>query len=208
MEPATATNDNLDSAKRQQILEGARRCFMAQGFDAASMNDIVKAAGVSKGTLYAYFPSKEKLFEAMVFADKRRLAEQVVAISGQERPVEEVLRELGLRMTQQFLAEDSLAYLRMVLAAAAKFPEVGRAFYEAGPAFINAKIAAYLKTKIEDGTLRPMDADCAAMQFVELVQCGLVKPRLFSSTSLVKQRSVEEVVEAGLQLFLKGLLPR
>ena len=80
MDPVTASNDNLDSAKRQQILDGARRCFLALGFDAASMNDIVKAAGVSKGTVYAYFPSKEKLFEAMVYVDRRRSAEQVVVI--------------------------------------------------------------------------------------------------------------------------------
>ena len=69
-----------DTAKRQQILDGARRCFLAQGFDGASMNDIVVAAGVSKGTVYAYFPSKEKLFAAMVFEDKRRHAERTVVL--------------------------------------------------------------------------------------------------------------------------------
>jgi AcrR family transcriptional regulator len=58
---STPVNET-DSAKRQQILDGARRCFLAQGFDGSSMNDIVLAAGVSKGTVYAYFPSKEKRF--------------------------------------------------------------------------------------------------------------------------------------------------
>ena len=55
-----------DSAKRRQILAGARGVFLAQGFDAASMNDIARAAGVSKGTLYVYFDNKEQLFEAIV----------------------------------------------------------------------------------------------------------------------------------------------
>src|SRR6202035_4012110 len=55
-----------DSAKRRQIVQGARSIFLAQGFDAASMNDIAKAAGVSKGTLYVYFDNKEQLFEAIV----------------------------------------------------------------------------------------------------------------------------------------------
>ena len=55
-----------DSAKRRQIIEGARAVFLAQGFDAASMNDIARAAGVSKGTLYVYFDNKEQLFEAIV----------------------------------------------------------------------------------------------------------------------------------------------
>ena len=54
-----------DSAKRRQIMDGARAVFLAQGFDAASMGEIARAAGVSKGTLYVYFDSKEKLFEAI-----------------------------------------------------------------------------------------------------------------------------------------------
>src|SRR5579872_2689987 len=55
-----------DSAKRRQILDGARAVFLAQGFDAASMGEIARAAGVSKGTLYVYFKHKEELFEAIV----------------------------------------------------------------------------------------------------------------------------------------------
>ena len=55
-----------DSAKRRQIVQGARSIFLAQGFDAASMSDIARAAGVSKGTLYVYFDNKEQLFEAIV----------------------------------------------------------------------------------------------------------------------------------------------
>src|ERR1700690_1398316 len=55
-----------DSAKRRQIVEGARTVFLAHGFDAASMGEIAKAAGVSKGTLYVYFKDKEELFKCIV----------------------------------------------------------------------------------------------------------------------------------------------
>src|ERR1700743_3135173 len=53
-----------DSSKRRQILDGARRVFMNYGFDGASMGEIAKAAGVSKGTLSFYFNDKNGLFEA------------------------------------------------------------------------------------------------------------------------------------------------
>jgi AcrR family transcriptional regulator len=53
------------SAKRRQIMDGAREVFLAQGFDAASMGEIARKARVSKGTLYVYFDSKEQLFEAI-----------------------------------------------------------------------------------------------------------------------------------------------
>src|SRR5947199_2592176 len=55
-----------DSSKRRQILDGARKLFLDLGFDAASMGEIARAAGVSKGTLYVYFADKNHLFEAIV----------------------------------------------------------------------------------------------------------------------------------------------
>src|SRR3978361_663378 len=55
-----------DSSKRRQILDGARKVFMDLGFDGASMGEIARSAGVSKGTLYVYFADKSRLFEAIV----------------------------------------------------------------------------------------------------------------------------------------------
>jgi TetR/AcrR family transcriptional repressor of mexJK operon len=49
-------------AKRDQILTGARRVFLRDGFAGASTDAIAAEAGVSKRTLYAYYPSKEDLF--------------------------------------------------------------------------------------------------------------------------------------------------
>ena len=48
-----------DPVKRQQILDGAKQVFLSVGFDAASMNDITREAGVSKGTIYVYFGGKD-----------------------------------------------------------------------------------------------------------------------------------------------------
>ena len=62
-----------DPAKREQIMEGARHVFMDKGFDAASMNDITREAGVSKGTIYVYFANKEELFEALVEEERCKI---------------------------------------------------------------------------------------------------------------------------------------
>lgn len=200
------SNEPLSSAKRQQILDGARRCFLAHGFDGASMNDIVRAAGVSKGTVYAYFPSKEKLFEALVFHDRRQQAEQVIVIQNTERPIDQVLTDLGLRMVQLVTAPETISYFRIVIAAAEKFPDVGRSFYEAGPSYSIQKIGAYLKTKMDDYTLIHGDPELVAMQFIELVLSGQVKPRLFGVTDLHMRRSPEETVASAVALFLRGML--
>ena len=198
-------NDNLDTAKRQQILDGARRCFLVQGFDGTSMNEIVRAAGVSKGTVYAYFPSKEKLFEALIFQDRRHQAEQAVVIGDESRPIEQVLHDLAFRMAAMFKSPDTVAYVRLVVAVADKFPDIGRAFYEAGPDYANRIIAAYLKRKMDDGTLRQSDPRLSAMQFCELVQCGLMKPQLFAAESIAGAFKVEQVIKSGLALFLGGM---
>src|SRR5258708_36304912 len=70
-----------DSSKRRQILDGARKVFMDLGFDAASMNEIARSAGVSKGTLYVYFADKNRLFEAIVEDEALAQGKSVVNFS-------------------------------------------------------------------------------------------------------------------------------
>ena len=74
---AASPAEQAESAKRRQIMEGAREMFLAQGFDGASMGEIARSAGVSKGTLYVYFVSKEQLFQAIVEGECQAQAEQV-----------------------------------------------------------------------------------------------------------------------------------
>src|SRR5438477_12556848 len=89
----TAADDN---AKRRQIVDGARAVFLAQGFDAASMGEIARAAGVSKGTLYVYFKNKEELFEAIVDQECNVQAEQVFGLDPHEPDLEKALVKCGI----------------------------------------------------------------------------------------------------------------
>src|SRR4249920_3983035 len=83
-----------DGSKRRQILDGARKVFMDLGFDGASMNEIARSAGVSKGTLYVYFADKNRLFEAIV--EQELLDQQRTAFNfDPERDVGTTLREFG-----------------------------------------------------------------------------------------------------------------
>src|SRR3974377_1660088 len=83
-------------AKRRQIVEGARAVFLARGFDAASMGEIARAAGVSKGTLYVYFENKEQLFEAIVHEQCQSQAEGLFDLDPNDNDVEGVLTRLGI----------------------------------------------------------------------------------------------------------------
>ncbi len=127
------TSDD-DSAKRRQIIEGAQRVFLAQGFDAASMGEIARAAGVSKGTLYVYFENKEQLFQSIVAEQCKTQAEAIFAFDPSDRDIESALTRLGTDYVKFLIQPERISPLRTVIGITERMPEIGRQFYEAGPA--------------------------------------------------------------------------
>ena len=152
----------IDTAKRRQILDGARRVFLARGFDGASMGEIAKAAGVSKGTLYVYFDSKEVLFEALTLEERSGLAEALFSLDERDPDVRAVLRRLGSSFLDMLVRPDHISAVRMVIGASDKFPRIGQLFYEAGPACGAARLQAYLDRQVEAGRLLIDDTALAA----------------------------------------------
>src|SRR5262249_33878516 len=115
-----------DSAKRRQIMDGARAVFLAQGFDAASMGEIARAAGVSKGTLYVYFENKEELFEAIVHEQCEVQAEGLFDLDPDDPDVEAVLTRLGTAFVKFLCQPGKASPLRTVIAIADRMPEIGK----------------------------------------------------------------------------------
>ena len=198
-----APGEALDgSAKRRQIMEGARTVFLASGFDGASMNDVARSAGVSKGTLYVYFDSKEQLFEALIREERRQQAERLTELSLDSHDVRGVLLNFGCRLIEMMSRPDTLAQVRTVIAASAKFPQLGRAFYQAGPCFGANRLSGYMRRMTEEGVLRIADIDRAAWQFLDLCQAGTFKPLLFCMVDELSAREIEAGVRAAVDVFM------
>jgi AcrR family transcriptional regulator len=205
--PASAPIDEETlegNAKRRQIMDGAWAVFMAAGFDGASMNDVARVAGVSKGTLYVYFDSKEKLFEALIREERRRQAERLAVFTPDEGDVRAVLRDFGCRLMEMMVRPEHLAHVRTVIAAAGKFPQLGKAFFEAGPCFGAGCLATYLRRKSEQGVLDIKDFELAAWQFLELIQAGRFKSLMFRMRDDIAPAEIFAGVEAGVDVFLKA----
>src|ERR1700704_5642313 len=117
-----------DSSKRRQILDGARKLFLDLGFDAASMGEIARAAGVSKGILYVYFADKNQLFEAIV-EEESLVQGKVVFILDPARDVTTTLMEFGQAYIQLLCRPGVGSATRTVMAIAERMPEAGRRFY-------------------------------------------------------------------------------
>ena len=77
-----AKRERRKEARPGELLAAALELFVEKGFAATRVEEVAQRAGVSKGTVYAYFPSKEKLFATMVFEDKRRHAERTRCTCG------------------------------------------------------------------------------------------------------------------------------
>ena len=191
-----------DSAKRRQILDGARRVFLAEGFDGASMGSVARAAGVSKGTLYVYFDNKEALFEALTLSEKSDLAEVLFRLDEGDPDVPAVLRRVGRSLLDLMVRPDHVAAVRMVIGAADKFPRFGQAFYEAGPAFGAARLKAYLDGQVAAGRLAIEDTGLAAEQFLNLCSTGVLKRLLFGVPEACAPETIARNVEGAIEMFL------
>ena len=201
LEHSPAPDARGERAKRQQILDGARRMFLAQGFDAASMGAIARAAGVSKGTLYVYFKSKEELFAAIIEEQCRAQAEQIFSLD-REAAIESELQRLGEGLTGFLCRPDGVPSLRTIIAIADRMPEVGTGFYAAGPAKGIASLQRYLEDKVAAGALEPHDCEVAAAQFIEACLSTTFKPMLFNAAGPPPQARIRHVVGIAVTTFL------
>ncbi len=207
-EREVAAAEPADSAKRSQIIDGARLVFLAQGFDGASMGEIARKAGVSKGTLYVYFTSKEELFQVVAHEECLAQAEQVFALDHTDHDVEAALTQLGTAFVKFLCQAQRLAAVRTIMSISERMPDVGRKFYETGPATGMGRVAAYIEAQVAAGVLEIEDSDVAAAQFLESCLATLVKPMLFGFGAAPSQERVDHVVGIAVRTFLAAYRKR
>ena len=190
-----------EGAKRAQILVGASRVFLRQGFDAASMDEIAREAGVSKGTLYVYFKSKEELFETIVEDQCSDQAEAIFSFD-HEATLEQELGRLGTSFVHFLCQPGAVPSIRTIVAIADRMPEIGARFYASGPARGITALKGYLGRKMDEGVLAPHDTELAAAQFIELCLATTYKPMLFNAAGPPSDGRISYVVGRAVKVFI------
>jgi len=191
-----------DSSKRRQILDGARKVFMDLGFDGASMNEIARSAGVSKGTLYVYFADKSRLFEAMV--EDEALEKSKIAYNlDPRRDAEITLREFGQAYIGSICRPGGGSSIRTVMAIAERMPDVGRRFYENVLARTINRLAEYLQAHVGPDDLAIDDCELAAAQFLQMCQATLFLPFVFQAEPAPSAERIAQVVDSATRMFLQ-----
>ena len=190
-----------ESSKRRQILNGARKVFMDLGFDAASMNEIARSAGVSKGTLYVYFADKNRLFEAILENEAREQGKVAFNLDP-ARDVETTLREFGQAYMALLCRPGGGSWIRTVMAIAERMPEVGRRYYANVLEKLVNHLADYLKARVAVGDLAIDDCGLAASQFMEVCKASLFLPFVFQAAPAPSAERIDEVVDSATRMFL------
>ena len=194
--------DAADGVKRRQIMNGARAVFLAEGFDAASMGEIARKAGVSKGTLYVYFDSKEALFQAIAHEECAAQAKDIFTLDPADHDVEAVVTRLGRGYVKFLCRPGAMSPLRTVISISERMPDIGRQFYETGPSFGIATLRAYLESQVAAGRLKIDDCEIAAAQFLDSCHATIFRPMLFNAGDVPSEERTNYVVSVAVRTFM------
>lgn len=188
--------------RTKELLEVAGQVFLEQGYQAASTAEIAKRANASKQTFYARFPSKEKLFLAVIDYRTTKLSDRFSVILRKNDPVRQVLVETARTLLTAILSPEHIALVRIVYMEAPQFPEAAEYFIERGPDRTISALADYFssQTQLEAVHKQPL---LAAQHFAGLVVGDLVHRALLGLKSTRLKSAWQTRVETSVDAFLK-----
>jgi AcrR family transcriptional regulator len=187
----------------ERILDVATARFLADGYGSTSIEAVAKAAQVSKRTFYHRFDGKPALFAAVVHRMVARWRMPFDAASGQSGTLEQQLEQIARFMLTAALTPDAVALHRLILAEAARFPELAMVINTHGAGQGVGVVAAILGAEIRDGRLALRDPRFAAEQFLHLVLAGPQRRALGLGTPM-SSREISRWVRDTVRLFLGG----
>jgi TetR/AcrR family transcriptional repressor of mexJK operon len=193
--------------KLEQVIEGARAVIVAKGFEGASVDDIAREAGISKATMYRYFPDKTALFRAVMSRECMRSAGAAVEFGDCGRPVDAILLDFATRHLAFVLSDFAIDAFRTAVAESARFPALAGDFFERRMNTARVALRQLMAAADERGELDVDDADRAALRFLALCKADLFFNRLFGVRGPYTPEEIEVHARAAVEAFLKIYRP-
>lgn len=193
--------------RQGEIIRAALELFVTRGFAATKLEDVARAAGVSKGLPYVYFRSKEDLFKAVIAeAIGDPLVRATEFIDGFEGSAEQLLRQL-VTMFRHFAESPGGGVVKLILAEAGNFPEVARFYCSDFDVRGRALFAKILRRGIESGEFRPLpDVEAAAIIVAQPLAMHSIWTRTLAPFDNHAPSS-DQFYDSYLDLVLQGLRP-
>jgi TetR/AcrR family transcriptional regulator, mexJK operon transcriptional repressor len=194
-----SNRSKLKQEKRQRILDAALKIFSTAGFAGAAMDAIAAEADVSKPTLYTYFGSKEKLFEALLVAGRDDM------LASFEQPSGDLVSDLynfAWRYADLVMRPEYLSLARLIIGEAHRFASIGLAYQKAGPDRVLKGMMVYLLSMRANKALHFEDAELAAQDLWALILSAPRNKALHIPTQIPRRKDIRRYVENGLRVFL------
>jgi TetR/AcrR family transcriptional repressor of mexJK operon len=188
--------------RERAILDAALKVFAAMGYTGTTMDAVAAEAGVTKPTLYSYFPSKESLFQAMMLG-KRDLMLDIFAHPSRKGMVADLV-QFAWTYAETVMRPDMLSLARLIIGEVSRFPEIGRAYQASGPDHLLRGIMRYLETQREAGRLVFDDAELAAQDLWGLILSAPRTQALHMPDALPDRATLDRYITNGLRVFLKA----
>jgi len=186
-------------------LQAAREVFLEQGYEAASVNDVVRRAGGSLATLYAQFGNKEGLFLAVTQDQHERFVRAITPECIDHLSLEDGLAATGERFVRALLERDNIAFFRVSIGEGRKFPHlVQRYVSSAGADKVRQGIEKFLAERAPQIT----DPSAAASLFLELMLAKHHYRALADDSYVVSDEELKASIKTGVQTFLYGAIGR
>jgi len=191
-------------ARPAEIVAAALQLFADRGFAATRLEDVATIAGVSKGTVYLYFESKEQLFEAVVreaIAPNIDRAEALVDTF--EGPTAELIRAL-FEFMAGVLETPLTGVMKLLVAESGNFPQLARLYADLVLRRVFGLLRRILERGVARGELRPLDLDTAVpLVIAPVLLLGLWKHSFGAHTDLALDRRA--VLQAHAENLLRAL---
>lgn len=190
-------------ARRQAFLLAAREVFLEHGYEAASVNDVVRMAGGSLATLYAQFGNKEGLFLAFMEDQHERFIREMRPPEPVDHlPLEQALQVVGEQFLRRLLEKDTLAFYRLMVAESRKVPEHLRRYFAVGGANqVHDELTALLKR----AGLGEADAREGVYFFIELLRSEHHFQAVANDEYTLSEADLKAHVARAVRFLLNGL---
>jgi AcrR family transcriptional regulator len=192
-------------ARPGELVAAALDVFVEKGFAATRLDDVAARAGVSKGTVYLYFASKEALFKAVIEAGMTPAVEAAEALAKEvDRPAAELLRCFVEGWWQMIGSTPFGSLPKLLVAEAGNFPEIARWFHEAMVRRAQTAMARIIEAGVASGEFRSVDPDIAARVVFAPMFSYLIWQRAFGP-AMCELPPPEQFFATAVDLLVHGL---
>lgn len=199
--PATkmAASDR-GAARRHAFLQAAREVFLEQGYEAASVNDVVRRAGGSLATLYAQFGNKEGLFRAVMTEGQQRFIAALATEAADHLSLEDGLQAIGEHFLRVLLAKENLAFFRIFVGEGRKLPRTLMETQSSSAEKLQTLVADYFRARSS-----VTDPTAAAAYMLELWRGRHHYRALTDDAYSVTEAEIRQNVASAIKVVLHGV---